>query len=80
MIKIFHVNETHYFDEFIVLSKRHYINLLPMKIKTLFDDPPKVAQDHKMFITENYSKKAIGKKMHERFQELHFCLHSVCRR
>ena len=36
MIKIFHVNETHYFDEFIVLSKRHYINLLPMKIKTLF--------------------------------------------
>jgi hypothetical protein len=36
MIKIFHVNETYYFDEFIVLFKRHYINLLPMKIKTLF--------------------------------------------
>jgi hypothetical protein len=36
MIKIFHVNETYYFNEFIVLSKRHYINLLPMKIKTLF--------------------------------------------
>ena len=36
MIKIFHVNETYYFNEFIVLFKRHYINLLPMKIKTLF--------------------------------------------
>jgi hypothetical protein len=36
MIKIFHVNETYYFDEFIVLSKSYYINLLPMKIKTLF--------------------------------------------
>lgn len=41
------------------------------KLKEMWENPPEVADDHKEFIKLNYSKAAMGKKIHERLQALY---------
>ena len=42
-----------------------------LELKAMYNNPPKVAPDHKEWVVKNYHRSVMGKKIHERLQYLY---------